>query len=257
MFDHGRDDPKIGTCSTSQKRLKILLGTMRGGGLVDSVTCLVRGPASRYPRGFRWLIPVWFAILAGAFALVSYRLSGKLPLWLGATDIGALAISALTLYCVLATVRRRAFRADNHGIVLGVRTSIKRPKLRQVHLAWPEIAQLRMVSRRYGLLLEITLSPAARIVHRPGPAKQVLIWVGALVMPFGFGRGRPALTSPSDNPPRYLVKICDTTPVELRAALAGVKPQTLHLSLLPKKGALRFTVPAPRKPESRWPTPTR
>jgi len=228
---------------------------MRGGTLEDSVTCLVRGAASRYPRGYLWLIPVWFAVLAGAFMLVSYRLSGKLPLWLGLTEIGGLAIAALTQCCVLSTVRRHAFRADSHGIWLGVRTSRKRPKLRQVHISWPEVAQLRMVTRRYGLLLEITLSPAARIVHRPSLARQAMVLFGALMMPFGFGRGRPALTAPADDPPRYLIKICDTTPIELRTALAALKPQTLQLRQLPKKGALRFTVPAPRKAPSRRPTP--
>ena len=143
----------------------------------DTVTCLVRGPASRYPRGFVWLIPAWFAILSAAVVLLGQRASvnGRLPLWLGLTEIGGLLIVACIVFAVLLTVRQRAFRADSNGIWLGVRTSRKRPKLRQVHLVWPEIAQLRMVPRRYGVLLDITLSPAARIVHRPSLAKQLLL----------------------------------------------------------------------------------
>ena len=149
--------------------------------------------------------------------------------------------------CVLATVRRHAFRADAHGIWLGVLTDRKRPQLRQVHLAWPEVAQLQMVARRYGLLLEIRLSPAARIVYRPGVARQALLLLcGALLLPFGFGRGRPALTTPVADPPRYLIKICDITPAQLEAALATVTPDALPVWQLPKKGALRFTIPAAR-----------
>ncbi len=219
----------------------------------ELITCLVRGPASRYPRGYLWIIPVWFAILAAAAEYVSYRLAHELPLWFGVTELGALLLAAVTLMGVLGTVRRHAFRANAHGIWLGVLTNRKRPKLRQVHLAWPEVEQMRMVSRRYGLLLEIRLSTAARIVYRPGVAKQALVLLGALIMPFGFGRGRPALTSPVTDPPRYLVKLCDITPAELSAALATMTPTAVPVWQLPKKGALRFTIPPPRPSAERRP----
>jgi hypothetical protein len=222
----------------------------------DTVTCLVRGPASRYPRGFIWLIPTWFAIFAGAAVLVGTDASttGQMPLWFGAAELGGLLLTACIAASVLATVRKRAFRADSHGIWLGIRTTRKRPKLRQVHLTWSDVAQLRMVPRGYGVLLEITLNPAARIVHRPGIGHQVLVWLGALVMPFAVGRGTPALTMPRANPPRYRVKICDRTAAELKMALAGVKPDALPVRVMTKRGALRVTVP-PAKPLSRPPTP--
>ena len=220
----------------------------------QTITCLVRGPASRYPRGFLWLIPVWFAIVAALVVFASYRLADELPLWLGATEIGALLIAAITLTCVLATVRRHAFRANAHGIWLGVLTNRKRPKRRQVHLAWPEVDQLRMVARRYGLLLEIRLSPAARIIYQPGVSKRALLLLGALLMPLGFGRGHPALTSPVADPPRYLIKLCEITPPELNAALAAMTPDARPVRQLPKKGALRFTIPPPRRPAGRRPT---
>lgn len=219
----------------------------------ETIICLVRGPSSRYPRGFLWLVPVWFAILAAAVAFASYRIGHEPPLWLEATQVGALLIVCVTMMGVLATVRRHAFRADEHGIWLGIRTNRSRPKLRQVHLSWADVAQVRMVSRRYGLLLEIRLSAAARIVHRPGPMKQALLLLGVLVMPLGFGRGRPALTTPQLDPPRYLIKLCDVTPADLSAALATVKPETLTVRQLPKKGALRFTIPPPRRPAGRQP----
>ena len=223
----------------------------------DTVTCLVRGPASRYPRGYIWLIPTWFAILSGAAVLVGTDASttGQMPLWLGVTEIGGLLIAACILLCVLATVRQRAFRADGHGIWLGVRTTRARPKLRQVHLTWSDISQLRMVPRRYGVLLEITLGPAARISHRPGLGRQVLLWLGALVMPFVFGRGTPALTMPRMDPPRYRVKICDRNVPELKVALAAVTPGALPVRVMTKKGALRIPTAPPGKPLSRPPSP--
>jgi hypothetical protein len=221
--------------------------------LTDTVTCLVRGPASRYPRGFLWLIPAWFIIVgAVVMALVSHA-SGRMPLWLGLPEIGGLALAATTMFCVMATVRQYAFRADTHGIVLGVATRRKRPKLRQVYLPWPDIAQVRMVRRRYGVLLEISLAPSAPVAHRQGLGRQALVLLGALVMPFGFGRGTPALTMPRSNPPRYRVKICDVSPADLKQALAVLQPAGPPVRVVMKKGALRFTLSPARQPYSQQP----
>lgn len=217
----------------------------------DTVTCLVRGPGSSYPRGYVWLIPVWCAVLSGAVVLVGGHASGRIPLWLGATEVGGLLITTVIVMSVILTARRRAFRADSHGIWLGVRTDRRRPKLRQVHLAWPEIAQLRMVPRRYGVLVEITLGPAARIVRRNGPFRQAALLAGVLVMPLWFGRGKPALTVPRLDPPRYYVKICGLTAADFKLALAGLPPPALPVRVLTKKSALRFTVPPPRKPQGK------
>jgi hypothetical protein len=171
------------------------------------------------------------------------------------TEIGGLLIAACIALSVIGTVRHRAFRASSDGIWLGVRTAHKRPGLRQVHLSWPEVAHVQLLPLRYGVLMEITLSPAARIVDRPGPGRQVLLWFGALAMPFAFGRGTPALTAPVGDPPRYQVKVCDRTAAELKLALATIKPEALPVRVVAKKGAVRFTAPPPRKPYSRPPTP--
>ena len=223
----------------------------------DNVTCLVRGAASKYPRGFLWLIPVWFAILSGAAVLLGANASstGQMPLWLGVTELGGLLIASCIAFGVLATVRHRAFRADSRGILLGVRTTRREPKLRQVHLDWADVRELQLYPRRYGVLLQITLVPAARIAHRVSPGKQVLLWLGALTMPFAFGRGRPGLTAPTASPPRYDVKICDRTATDLKLALTGIKPEALPVRVMTRKSALRLTVPPPGKPYSRPPTP--
>jgi hypothetical protein len=219
----------------------------------DTVTCLVRGPASRYPRGFLWLIPAWFIIVSAVVLAVVRHASGQMPLWLGLPEIGGLALAAITMFFVLATVRHYAFRADSHGIVLGIATSRKRPKLRQIYVPWPDIAQMRMLRRHYGVLLEISLGPSAPIAYRQRIGEQALTLLGALVMPFGFGRGTPALTMPRSNPPRYRVKICDVSPAELRQALAAVQPAGTAVRVLMKKGALRFNLAPARQSFSQQP----
>jgi hypothetical protein len=215
--------------------------------LDDSYTFLVRGPSSTFPRGYAWLIPAWYVILSGGVVLAARRLSGTLTLWLLATEVGGLLIAAVVAWCALVTARHRAFYADRDGIWLGVSTRKKRPKQRQVHVGWAEIEQLRVVPRRYGALVEIRLGPAAHIVLRPGLARQAVRLMGSLIMPFGYGRGRPALTSPRSDPPRYLIKLCDVTATELRQALAGLMPPGGQVRVLPKPRALRLSSPPKRQ----------
>jgi hypothetical protein len=224
--------------------------------LDDTVTCLVRGPASRYPSGFVWLFAAWFAVFSVAVLAVGLIASGRPSLWLGVSEITGLLIAACTGAFVLLTARRVAFRADYRGIVLGAWTSRKRPKLRQVYLPWSDVAQVLMVPRRYGVLVEIVLSPAALPVYRPSLGKQLALLLGVLVMPFGVGRGRPAITMPRANPPAYRVKVCEISAGELRLALAQLKPDRAPVRILNSRKALRLAAPRSRRagpPRPAWP----
>lgn len=213
----------------------------------DIYIFLVRGSSSRLPRGYIWLIPVWFTLLGLLVLLAGRDLTGGMPTWLRATELGSMAMAGLTVVCVLSAVRTHAFRVSSHGVWLGCRTGRKRPRLRQVHITWADIAQIRMAATYYGVLLEIGLGPGARIVHRPSAGRQALVLLGVLVMPLGFGRGRPGLTAARSDPPRYLVKVCDVTPHELRQVLATVTPADLSVRVLTKAGALRYpAIPRPR-----------
>jgi hypothetical protein len=203
-------------------------------------TFLVRGPSSRFPRGYVWLIPIWFAIMGGLVALGLRHLTNPVPLWLLGTEIGSMVIAGITLIGVLLTIRRHAFRVNATGVWIGISTTRKQPKLRQVHIPWADISQVRMASRRYGVLLEISLGPAARIVIRPGLVQQAFLLLGMLFMPFGFGRGRPALTAARSDPPRYLIKVCDVQPAQLREVLAKVKPPDVPVRIATKAAALRY-----------------
>jgi hypothetical protein len=214
--------------------------------LDDIYTFLVRGPSSRLPRGYVWLTPVWCAVVGALVLYAGHRISGRMPVWLVATELAGLLLACLTLICVLATVRRHAFRVSRNGIWLGCRTKRKRPRLRQVHIAWSDVAMMRMAATGYGVLLEIGLVPAARIMQRPSFGRQLLLLLGVLLMPVGFGRGRPALTAARKDPPRYLIKVCDVTPAQLRHVLGTVKPPELAVRTLTKRSGMRYpAVPGP------------
>ena len=212
----------------------------------DTVACLVRGPASRYPRGYVWLVPIWFLVLSAVVALISVSLSGSFPLWLGVCEVGGLLLTAFIAACVLLTATRMAFWADRHGILLGSRRQRKRPKLRTVYLAWSDIAQVRMVPRRYGVLVELLLSPAAPPVYRPSLRSQASLLLGALIMPIGVGRGRPALTMPRMRPPAYRVRVCERAD-QLSASLRLVAPENVPVRVLASMAALRLTGPRMRR----------
>jgi hypothetical protein len=221
----------------------------------DTVACLVRGPASRYPRGYVWLFPIWFMLLSGAVVLVSMSVSGTLPLWLGVSEIGGLFLAVCIAACVLLTATRMAFWADRHGVLLGSRRARKRPKFRQVYLRWSDIAQVRMVPRRYGVLVELLLSPTAPPVYRPTFRSQASLLLGALVMPIGVGRGRPALTMPRMRPPAYRVRVCERAS-DLSSVMQQVAPENVPVRVLASMAALRLT--GPRRPRlSRPPRPPR
>ena len=223
----------------------------------DIVICLVRGPASRYPRGYLWLLPAWFVILSAAVAVMGIRLDGHLPLWLGASEIGGLLVAVLTAVCVLLTARRVAFRADGTGILLGTRTIRKRVKRRRVFLPWSDVAQITLVPHRYTVLADIVLVPAAIWVPRPSRREQAALLLAALLMPFGVGRGRPALTMARRYPPGYRVRICEMTAGHLRLALHQVAPQTVPVRVVNSMAALRVITPHSRRPgvlRPVWPT---
>jgi hypothetical protein len=222
----------------------------------ETVACVVRGPASTYPRGYVWLFPIWFLLLSGAVALASFSVSGELPLWLAVCEIGGLFVAVCIAGSVVLTARRMAFWADRRGVLLGSRRARKRPKFRQVYLPWSDIAQVRMVRRRYGVLVELLLSPAAPPVYRPSLRSQASLLLGALVMPIGVGRGRPALTTiPRLRPPAYRVRLCERAD-DLGGALQLVAPETVPVRLLGSMAALRLASPRPPRPP-RQPRPPR
>ena len=201
----------------------------------ESFAALVRGPSSKLPRGYPLLIPVWLAVIDGALWYGWSRVIGSLPLWYGGFAIGGLALATLTLLSVLATVRHLAFRADANGLRLGVRTARKRPRQRQVYLWWADIHALNVMPRHYGLLLEISLGPAARIIRRRSPVRQALLMIGMLILPVGLGRGTPRLTEPRNTSPQYRVRLLDIRPEELGVALAALAPADVEITVVSRR----------------------
>jgi hypothetical protein len=225
---------------------------MREGAVDESFVAIVRGPSTRYPRGFPLLFPVWLAVVVAAAWISWLRVIGPMQWWYRDALVVGMLIAGATVVGVVATIRQPAFRADRHGIRLGLRTERKRPRHRQAHLWWSDVRQLRVEPRRYGALVEISLGPAARIVRRRGPIRQTLLWCVMLVMPFGLGRGTPRLTEPGRKDPQYRIRLYDVTPDELGLALAELALPAVEIIVISRRYgpilARRPQPAAPRRP---------
>jgi len=199
-------------------------------------TALVRGSSAIFPRGYLWLIPVWYAVIAAAIML-----KGRAPSWYDPIALGALLLAALTLLAVLTTIRNNAFLADDSGIWLGLRGGARRRFSRRRrqnrHLPWPEVRQIRIAYRRYGARVDVYL-PDAPISSRGRAIWQVTA-VGlaaglTVVIPLTYLFRSPAILRPRSDPRLYRIPLYDVTPEELQLALVPLVPPNLPIAVRPR-----------------------
>ncbi len=193
---------------------------------------LVRGPSALFPRGYLWLIPVWYAALV---ALIEYK--GKPPSWYLPLAVGALLLAALTLTAVLSTIRNNAFLANEDGIWLGLRGGARRrfgPRRRgHQHLPWAEMRQLTIASRHYGARLEVF--PAGGVPSNLGRVGWRIAAAGVTVLiPAAYLFRSPGLLRPRSDPLRYRIPLYDVTPEQLRMALEPLAPPTVTIVMVPR-----------------------
>lgn len=181
---------------------------------------LVRGPSSVFPRGSLWVIPVWYAVIAG-----QVYSAARLPSWYLPVALGGMLAVAVTLLIVLGTMRNNAFAADEGGITLGLRGGgqrrLGRRRRKQRHLDWNQIEQLRVTRRYYGARIEMTLSPAAQVAD--GPVALLGRLAGAvllLILPVTYVFRAPGLAFAGSSSLRYRIQLCDVDGAELTSLLS-------------------------------------
>jgi len=193
---------------------------------------LVRGSSAIFPRGYLWLIPVWYAAIA-----VLFEVKGKPPSWYAACALAAMLLAAITLAAVLATVRSNAFVADGSGVWLGLRGGARRRFGRRrretTYLPWTDVWQIRIASRPYGARLDIVLSATA-IADRPNVIWQIVAAGLTVILPVSYLFRSPGLLRPRRDPPRYRIPLYDVNPEELRRALAPLAPPAVQIGLRPR-----------------------
>ncbi len=215
----------------------------------DRYAALVKGPSALFPRGFLWLIPACYAGIAAVLVI-----KGKPPLWFGGSELGGLLLAAATLLLVLATMRNKAFVADNSGIWLGLRADAirrlgrRRGEIRQV--PWPQIERLKIVPRSYGARLDVALDPAAPVA-RHGVLRKTVATFLLVIFPPSFVFRSPGLLTRRGRPPRYRIPLHAVTADELALALAQLAPATVSIEM--PRGRVRpgsRPQPSPRTPSA-------
>jgi hypothetical protein len=193
---------------------------------------LVRGPSAIFPRGYLWLIPLWFAAIA-ALAYVK----GKLPLWYAVCALPAATLAVLTLIAVLATLRSNAFQVDESGILLGLRGAARRRFGRRrranTYLAWHEVQQLRIVNRPYGARLDIFLRIGSVSLRGPMVWRIAAACLTVLLPPACLFR-YPGLLHPRSDPLRFRVPLYEVTPEQLQLALVPFAPPNVPIAVRPR-----------------------
>jgi hypothetical protein len=201
----------------------------------EGLSAPVIGPSPILPRGYLWLAPIWYLIVAGALALSRWP-----PLWFRLTAAGGLLLAMVVFLFVLNSITTHAFRATQEGVDLGLPGfSRRRGRLRRDvrHLPWRHIERVRLAPRPYGTRLDLILSPNASLAlrgYRHGPLRRFVRSV-LLLIPFWYLLRPTALTSPLDGPPRYQVKVRGVTVDQLRHQLRAFAPPDVTIAVLVRR----------------------
>jgi hypothetical protein len=201
----------------------------------DAVSAPVIGPSAILPRGYLWLAPIWYLIVAGVLALSRWP-----PLWFRLSAAAGLFLSMIIFVLVLNSVTTHAFTATEEGIDLGLPVFSRRRGRRRRdvrHLSWRHIERVRLAPRAHGARLDLILSPNASLAlrgFRHGPLRRLGRSV-LLLIPFWYLLRPTALTSPLDGPPRYQVNVRGVTVDELRHQLRAFAPPDVTIALIVRK----------------------
>jgi hypothetical protein len=202
---------------------------------VEGVSVPVVGPSAIFPRGYLWFAPIWSAAAIGWLYLT------KWPLWFRADAAAALVFSLFILLAAINSLTFKAFSADRVGVRLGLHPgSRRRGRLRRSarHLTWQQIERIRLARRPGGVRLDIILGPEATMALRAHPSHAVVAVINRillLVIPFYYVFRPTGLTSPLDGPPRYRVRLRNTTVDELKHVLRQLAPPEVAIAVLVRR----------------------
>jgi hypothetical protein len=195
----------------------------------------VIGPSAILPRGYLWVTPIWYLVLAAALVLSPWP-----PVWFRLAAAAGLLGAMIVFILVVNSITTHAFAVNAEGIDLGLPSfSRRRGRRRRYvrHLPWRQIERIRMAQRPYGARVEVILSQDASLAlrgYRHGPARRAVRWI-LLLIPFWYMLRPTALTSPLNGPPRYQANVRGITVDELRQRLRAFAPPDVAIAILVRK----------------------
>ncbi len=201
----------------------------------DGLYVPVIGPSAILPRGYLWVTPIWFLVIAAALVLSPWP-----PAWFRLTAAAGLLGAMIVFILVVNSITTHAFAVNAEGIDLGLPSFSRRRGRRRRgvrHVPWRQVERIRMAPRPYGTRVEIILSQDASLAlrgYRHGPARRAVRWI-LLLIPFWYLLRPTALTSPLDGPPRYQANVRGITVDDLRHRLRAFAPPDVAIAILVRK----------------------
>ena len=201
----------------------------------DGLSAPVIGPSAILPRGYLWLAPIWYLLVAGLLATRHWP-----PIWFRLTAAAGLLGAMIIFLLALNAITTHAFAADQNGVRLGLPPRSRRRGRRRrgaKYLPWQQIERVRVAPKAYGARVELVLGPNASLVlrgFRHSPFWRVCRWL-LLMIPFWYLLRPTALTTPLDGPPRYRVAVRGLSVDELRHKLRAVAPADVAVAVLVRR----------------------
>jgi hypothetical protein len=212
----------------------------------DGLSLQVAGPSTIFPRGYLWLLPIWYVAAAGALAL-----SRWLPIWFRLSGVAGLLLAMLIFLCALGAITTRSFAADRHGVRVGLPSYTRRHgrrRRRAKYLPWHQIDKVKIVRRGRGARIELILGADAPLALRGfqhGPVWKACRAV-LLLIPFWYVLRPTGVATPLEGPPRYRLRLRGVSAEGLRSELRVLAPPNVPIVVLVRRRVSVSSTTAPR-----------
>jgi hypothetical protein len=183
---------------------------------------VVKGTYGVLPRGFPWILLVWYAVVAALFGLEA----GSGPMFRVVLPAVIVAAGIAASYLVQQR-KAAAFLADAQGILLGARWKEPwRDRRKRAQIRWSQIQEIRISPAPAGSAVDIVLSGLA---PHPTVRPAATAWALAL-LPTATFLQRPAILEPRADPVRYHAPLFGVGSSEVAAALRTLAPPSVPVT---------------------------
>ena len=187
---------------------------MDGVIVADIYTARVKGTHGTLPRGYPWVMLVYYAIMGAVFGAFAF----DSPL-VGAVRGAVMFACGVFTVLIFRNLKSPAFSARPEGIQLG-------GQRHRMQIPWDEICEVRISPATNGALADVVMLPSVPVAWpRFPPAAEVML----SLVPFSYLFLAPPMLAPLTDPVRYRAPLWGTTADEVAAGLRPLAPESTRI----------------------------